>query len=147
MELRVLHYFLTVSREGSITRDADFLYVTQPTLSRQLKEFEQKLEKELFIRSNHSIILTDEGILLRKRTEEIVRMVDKLEAEFSSMEETISGDVFIEGGETDAMRQITRVVKDVQLSYPNIRYHLYIGNEEDMTDRLDRGLLDFGIFI
>ncbi|CAH0320212.1 HTH-type transcriptional regulator CynR [Priestia megaterium] len=147
MELRVLHYFLTVSREGSITRDADFLYVTQPTLSRQLKEFEQKLEKELFIRSNHSIILTDEGILLRKRTEEIVCMVDKLEAEFSSMEETISGDVFIEGGETDAMRQITRVVKDVQLSYPNIRYHLYIGNEEDMTDRLDRGLLDFGIFI
>jgi DNA-binding transcriptional LysR family regulator len=147
MELRVLRYFLTVAREGNITRAANFLHVTQPTLSRQLKELEQKLEKKLFIRSNHSIILTDEGILLRKRAEEIVHMVDKLEAEFSSMEETISGDVFIGGGETDAMRQIARVVKDLQLSYPNIRYHLYSGNEEDVTDRLDKGLLDFGILI
>ncbi|AKO93034.1 LysR family transcriptional regulator [Priestia filamentosa] len=147
MELRVLRYFLTVAREGNITRAADFLHVTQPTLSRQLKELEQKLGKKLFIRSSHSIILTDEGILLRKRAEEIVDMVDKLEAEFSSMEETISGDVYIGGGETDAMRQIARVVKELQLNYPNIRYHLYSGNEEDVTDRLDRGLLDFGILI
>ncbi|MFP7485488.1 LysR family transcriptional regulator [Priestia filamentosa] len=147
MELRVLRYFLTVAREGNITRAADFLHVTQPTLSRQLKELEQKLGKKLFIRSSHSIILTDEGILLRKRAEEIVHMVDKLEAEFSSMEETISGDVYIGGGETDAMRQIARVVKELQLNYPNIRYHLYSGNEEDVTDRLDRGLLDFGILI
>ncbi|RAS83632.1 LysR family transcriptional regulator [Priestia endophytica] len=147
MELRVLRYFLTVAREGNITKAADFLHVTQPTLSRQLKELEQKLGKKLFIRSSHSIILTDEGMLLRKRAEEIVHMVDKVEAEFSSMEETISGDVYIGGGETDAMRQIARVVKDLQLSYPNIRYHLYSGNEEDVTDRLDRGLLDFGILI
>ncbi|RPJ99069.1 LysR family transcriptional regulator [Priestia endophytica] len=147
MELRVLRYFLTVAREGNITKAADFLHVTQPTLSRQLKELEQKLGKKLFIRSSHSIILTDEGMLLRKRAEEIVHMVDKVEAEFSSMEETISGDVYIGGGETDAMRQIARVVKDLQLNYPNIRYHLYSGNEEDVTDRLDRGLLDFGILI
>ncbi|MBT2738835.1 LysR family transcriptional regulator [Bacillus sp. ISL-7] len=147
MELRVLRYFLTVAREGSMTAAAEFLHVTQPTLSRQLKDLEQELGKKLFIRSSHSIILTDEGMLLRKRSEEIIDMVDKLETEFSSMEETISGDVFIGGGETDAMRQIARVVKDLQFSYPNIRYHLYSGNEDDVTERLDKGLLDFGILI
>lgn len=147
MEFRVLRYFLTVAKEGSMTAAADFLHVTQPTLSRQLKDLEQELGKKLFIRSSHSIILTDEGMLLRKRAEEIVDMVDKLEAEFSSMEETISGDVYIGSGETDAMKQIVQVVKDLQLSYPNIRYHLYSGNEDDVTERLDKGLLDFGILI
>ncbi|MFB3162505.1 LysR family transcriptional regulator [Neobacillus sp. 179-J 1A1 HS] len=147
MELRVLRYFLTVAREGSMTAAANFLHVTQPTLSRQLKDLEEDLGKKLFIRSSHSIILTEEGMFLRKRAEEIVDMVDKLESEFSSMEETISGDVYIGGGETDAMRQIARVVKDLQLRYPNIRYHLYSGNEDDVTERLDKGLLDFGILI
>lgn len=147
MEFRVLRYFLTVARERSITGAADFLHVTQPTLSRQLKDLEQELGKKLFIRSSHSIILTDEGMLLRKRAEEIVDMIDKLEAEFNSMEETISGDVYIGGGETDAMKEIARVVKVLQLSYPNIRYHLYSGNEDDVTERLDKGLLDFGILI
>lgn len=147
MELRVLRYFLTVAREGSITGAADFLHVTQPTLSRQLKDLEQKLGKKLFIRSSHNIILTEEGMLLRKRAEEIVAMVDKLEAEFSSMEETISGDVYIGGGETDAMKHVARIIKKLQVSYPNIRYHLYSGNEDDVTERLDRGLLDFGILI
>ena len=147
MEIRVLRYFLTVAREGSMTAAAEFLHVTQPTLSRQLKDLEQELGKKLFIRSSHSIILTDEGMLLRKRAEEIIDMVDKLETEFNSMEETISGDVFIGGGETDAMRQIARVEKDLQLRYPNIRYHLYSGNEDDVTERLDKGLLDFGILI
>jgi len=147
LEIRVLRYFLTVAREGSMTAAAEFLHVTQPTLSRQLKDLEQELGKKLFIRSSHSIILTDEGMLLRKRAEEIIDMVDKLETEFNSMEETISGDVFIGGGETDAMRQIARVEKDLQLRYPNIRYHLYSGNEDDVTERLDKGLLDFGILI
>ncbi|MFB3166669.1 LysR family transcriptional regulator [Neobacillus sp. 179-C4.2 HS] len=147
MELRVLRYFLTVAREGSMTAAANFLHVTQPTLSRQLKDLEEDLGKKLFIRSSHSIILTEEGMFLRKRAEEIVDMVDKLESEFSSMEETISGDVYIGGGETDAMRQIARLVKDLQLRYPNIRYHLYSGNEDDVTERLDKGLLDFGILI
>lgn len=147
MEIRVLRYFLTVAREGNITKAADVLHVTQPTLSRQLKDLEQDLGKKLFIRSSHSVILTDEGMLLRNRAEEIVNMVDKLEAEFSSMEETIGGDVYIGGGETEAMKHIARVAKDVQLRYPNIRYHLYSGNEEDITERLDKGLLDFGILI
>ena len=83
MEIRVLRYFLAVAREGNITRAADVLHVTQPTLSRQLKDLEQELGKKLFIRSSHSVFLTDEGMLLRNRAEEIVNMVDKLEAEFS----------------------------------------------------------------
>ena len=123
------------------------MHVTQPTLSRQLKDLEQELGKKLFIRSSYSIILTDEGMLLRNRAEEIVGMVDKLEAEFESMEETISGDIYIGGGETEAMKQIARVAKEVQNKYPNIRYHLYSGNEDDVTERLDKGLLDFGILI
>lgn len=147
MEFRVLRYFLMVAREGSITGAANFLHVTQPTLSRQLKDLEQELGKKLFIRSSHSIILTDEGMLLRKRAEEIVDMVDKLKEEFSSMKETITGDVYIGSGETDAMKQVARIVKDLQLSYPNIRYHIYSGNEEDVTERLDKGLIDFGILI
>ncbi|MBQ4866010.1 LysR family transcriptional regulator [Priestia megaterium] len=147
MEIRVLRYFLAVAREGNITRAADVLHVTQPTLSRQLKDLEQELGKKIFIRSSHSVFLTDEGMLLRNRAEEIVNMVDKLEAEFSSMEETIGGDVYIGGGETEAMKHIARVAKDVQVRYPNIRYHLYSGNEEDITERLDKGLLDFGILI
>ncbi len=147
VELRVLRYFLTVAREGSMTAAADFLHVTQPTLSRQLKDLEQELGKKLFIRSSHSIILTDEGMLLRKRAEEIVNMVDKLETEFSCMEETISGDVYIGSGETKVMRHIALVVKNLRSTYPNIRYHLYSGNEDDVTERLDKGLLDFGILI
>lgn len=147
MDIRVLRYFLAVAREGSITAAADYLHLTQPTLSRQLKDLEQELGKKLFTRSSHSIILTEEGTLLRKRAEEIVEMVDKLEEEFNSMEDTISGDVYIGGGETEAMKQIARVVKGVQSDYPHIRYHLFSGNEDDVTERLDRGLLDFGILI
>lgn len=147
MELRVLRYFLAVAREGSITGAAEFLHVTQPTLSRQLKELEQELGKKLFIRSSHSITLTDEGMLLRNRAEEIVEMVAKLEGEFSSMEDIVSGDVYIGCGETEAMKQIARVIKDLQVSHPNIRYHLYSGNEDDVTERLDKGLLDFAILI
>ncbi|GAK40735.1 LysR family transcriptional regulator [Paenibacillus urinalis] len=147
MELRVLRYFLAVAREGSMTAAAALLHITQPTLSRQLKDLEQQLSKKLFIRSSHSVTLTEEGILLRKRAEEIIDLVDKVEFEFNSMEDTIAGDVYIGGGETDAMRQIGKVAKDLQLNYPKIRYHLYSGNEEDVTDRLDKGLLDFGVLI
>lgn len=147
MEIRVLRYFLAIAREGSITGAAAALHMTQPTLSRQLKDLEQQLGKALFVRSSHHVILTDEGILLRKRAEEIIEMVDKLEAEFQSMKETVRGDVYIGGGETEAMKQIARGVKQLQLNYPDIKYHLYSGNAEDVTQRLDKGLLDFGILI
>ncbi|MGX9755143.1 LysR family transcriptional regulator [Clostridioides difficile] len=147
MELRVLKYFLAVAREGSITRAANFLHITQPTISRQIKELEEELGKKLFIRSNYSVTLTYEGMLLRKRAEEIIEMVEKTELEFNSMEESIGGDVYIGGGETDAMKYIAEIMKILQEDHPNICYHLYSGNSEDVTERIDKGLLDFGVLI
>ncbi|QDH23242.1 LysR family transcriptional regulator [Saccharibacillus brassicae] len=147
MEIRVLRYFLAVAREGSLTGAAERLHLTQPTLSRQLKDLERQLGKPLFTRGSRRLSLTDEGRLLRRRAEEIVELADRLEAEFGSMEEKIGGDVHIGGGETQAMKRIARAVGRLRTDHPNIRYHLYSGNEDDVTERLDQGLLDFGVLI
>lgn len=149
MELRVLRYFLAVAREESISGAADFLHITQPTLSRQLMDLEEELGVALLIRGkrNRKISLTEEGILLRKRATEIVELADKTEAELVGNKTLISGDIYIGGGETDAMRLIAGIAKDLQKEYPQIRYHLYSGNGDDVTERLDKGLLDFGILI
>lgn len=147
MEIRVLRYFLTVAREGNITAAANYLHLTQPTLSRQIKDLEDELGQQLLIRKSRRVILTPEGMLLRKRAEEIISMVDKTEAEFSSMDNTISGDIYIGGGETQAIKLIANIMKELSNEYPGIRYHLYSGNAPDVTDRLDKGLLDFGLLI
>lgn len=147
MELRVLRYFLAVAREGNITAAANFLHLSQPTLSRQIKDLEEELGNPLLIRKSHRVALTPEGMLFRKRAEEIIAMVDKTEAEFTSLVNTISGDIYIGGGETQAVRRIAEIAKDLREAYPDIHYHLYSGNEEDVTERLDKGLLDFGILI
>lgn len=147
MELRVLRYFLTVAREESITGAADFLHITQPTLSRQLMDLEEELGKKLLIRGNRKITLTSEGRLLRKRAEEIIELVDKTADEFNSMEENLGGDIYVGGGETDAMKHLAKIAKNLQTDYPNIRYHLYSGNADDVMERLDKGLLDFGVLI
>ena len=147
MEIRVLRYFLAIARDGSITNAANFLHVTQPTLSRQIRELEEELGQKLFVRKSHSMTLTNEGMILRKRAEEIVSMVDKTEAEFSSMENIIGGDIYIGGGETDAIKLVADVVNELRNDYPDIHYHLYSGNAADVTERLDKGLLDFGILI
>lgn len=147
MEIRVLRYFLAIAREGSITNAANFLHVTQPTLSRQIHDLEKELGQKLFTRGSHSMTLTAEGMILRKRAEEIISMVDKTEAEFNYMENAIGGDIYIGGGETDAVKLIAETAKDLRENYPGIRYHLYSGNSEDVTERLDKGLLDFGILI
>lgn len=147
MEIRVLRYFLAVAREGNITAAANFLHLTQPTLSRQIRDLEEELGQQLLIRKSHRVALTPEGMLLRKRAEEILSMVDKTEAEFSSMENTISGDIYIGGGETHTLHRIAEIIKELRQSYPGIRVHLYSGNEEQVTERLDKGLLDFGILI
>ncbi len=147
MELRVLRYFLGVAREGSMTGAARRLHVTQPTLSRQLQDLEEELGQKLFLRGSHSVTLTREGMLLRKRAEEILEMVQKTKSEFDSMGETIAGDVHVGGGETEAMRRIARVIREIQSEYPGIRFHLYSGNAEDVMERLDKGMLDFGVLI
>lgn len=147
MELRVLRYFLGIAREGSMTGAARRLHVTQPTLSRQLQDLEEELGQKLFLRGSHSVTLTREGMLLRKRAEEILEMVQKTKSEFDSMGETIAGDVHVGGGETEAMRRIARVIREIQSEYPGIRFHLYSGNAEDVMERLDKGMLDFGVLI
>lgn len=147
MEIRVLRYFLAIAREGSITNAANILHVTQPTLSRQIHDLEQELNQKLFIRGSHSMSLTAEGMILRQRAEEIVSMVDKTEAEFNAMQAIIGGDIYIGGGETDAIKLLAQIAKEVRDIYPNVHYHLYSGNADDVTERLDKGLLDFGILI
>lgn len=147
MEIRVLRYFLAIAREGSITGAANFLHVTQPTLSRQIHDLEEELGQKLFTRGSHNMTLTAEGMILRKRAEEIISMVDKTEAEFISMEHIIGGDIYIGGGETEAIKLVARIAKELRETYPAIHYHLYSGNAEDVTERLDKGLLDFGILI
>lgn len=147
MELRILRYFLTVAKEKSISKAARTLHITQPTLSRQLQELEQELGKTLFIRSNKEITLTEDGRLLRKRAEEIVRLTDKTIHELTTPNDEIAGDVFIGCAETDEMRNIIRIMKQMQTQYPNVQFHIYSGDKQIVLDDLDRGLIDFGIFI
>lgn len=147
MDIRVLRYFVTVAREGSITNAANFLHVTQPTLSRQIKELEEELGKVLFTRSTTKIKLTEEGMLLRKRAEDILDMVEKTRDEFRSMTDITGGDIHIGSAETHAMKYIAQAAMDLQERYPNIRYHLYSGNADDVMERLDRGLLDYCLLV
>lgn len=147
MELRVLQYFLAVAREQSISRAAEALHLTQPTLSRQLKDLEEELGKQLMIRGNRRITLTEEGVLLRRRGEEIMDLVQKTENEIVCADEVIAGDVYIGGGETDAVRLIARTAKVLQEQYPQVRFHISSGDASDVTDQLDKGLIDFGILI
>lgn len=147
MELRVLRYFLAVAREGSITGAANYLHLTQPTLSRQIRDLENELGCTLLLRKSHQVTLTPEGMLLRQRAEEIVAMADKTQAEFSALENSIGGDIYLGGGETQAIRPIAKILKELREDYPGIRYHLFSGNASDVTERLDKGLLDFGILI
>lgn len=147
MEIRVLKYFLAVVQQGNITRAANVLHLTQPTLTRQLQDLEKELKQKLLIRGKHKISLTPEGIILKKRAEEIIDMVEKTEAEFRSLTDTISGDIYIGSGETDSMKYIAEIIKDMQNEYPTIKFHIYSGNAEDITEKIDKGLLDFGLLI
>ncbi len=147
MELRVLRYFLAVVKEGTITGAANFLHVTQPTLSRQLMDLEKELGQQLFTRSSHSISLTPEGMLLKQRAQEIIELADKTEADFSNMKDKLGGEIFIGGGESSSIKIVAEVIKELQEEYPNIKYNLYSGNADDVSEKLDKGLLDFGILI
>lgn len=147
MELRVLRYFLEVAREGNITRTARYLHISQPTLSRQLKELEEELGKKLFVRSNYSIKLTEEGLLLRKRAEDILEMVDKTAEEFKALDEINGGDIYIGCSESRGISHFIKVIKTLEGKYPRIRYNFYSGGTETVNERLDSGLLDFAIII
>ncbi len=148
MELRVLQYFLAIAREQSIVRAAESLHLSQPTLSTQIKAMEEELGKQLLIRGtkgSRKVTLTEEGMILRKRAEEILNLVQKTERELSLSDQVIVGDVYIGTGETDAVRFIAKAAKELYKTYPGIHYHITSGNTEFVLERLDKGLIDFGI--
>ncbi len=148
MELRVLQYFLAVAREQSIVRAAESLHLSQPTLSTQIKAMEEELGKQLLIRGtkgSRKVTLTEEGMILRKRAEEILNLVQKTEREISLSDQIVVGDVYIGAGETDAVRFIARAAKELYKTHPGIHYHIASGNIEFVLEQLDKGLIDFGI--
>lgn len=145
MELRVLKYFLTVAREENITKAAESLHITQPTLSKQLMDLEDEIGKKLFIRGNRKITLTQEGMLLYKRAEEITSLVNKTESELKQSDDIISGDIHIGAGETDLIRHIAKTAKDMQSKHPLVHFHIESGDSETVYEQLDKGLIDFGL--
>lgn len=148
MELRVLRYFLAIAREQSIIKAAQTLHLSQPTLSTQIRQLEQELGKQLLIRGSkgsRKITLTDEGMILKKRAEEILSLVDKTEKEITLSDPVIAGDVYIGSGETDAIRLLAKAAKELQNQYPDIHYHISSGNADFVLEQLDKGLIDFGI--
>lgn len=147
MELRTLQYFLAVAREGSILGAANTLHMTQPNLSRQMKELESEIGKQLFIRSNRNITLTEDGILLRKRADEILTLVKKTESELTTKEGSLSGEVYIGSGEMDSFHFFSIAAKHLTEKHPDIHFHLYSGNSVEVLERLETGLLDFCLLI
>ena len=143
MEIRTLRYFLAVAREENMTRAAEVLHVTQPTLSKALKSLEDELGKKLFIRHSFSIRLTEEGVLLRNRAEDLISMADKIEQEFVSLDDISGGELYLGLAESYQIRYLALLIKDFQTRYPNLHYHITSGDTEQIADKLDKGLLDF----
>ena len=145
MEIRTLRYFLAVAREENMSRAAELLHVTQPTLSKALKALEDELGKKLFTRHSFSIALTEEGVLLRNRAEDLVSMADKIEKEFLSLDELTGGELYFGLAESYQIRYLAREIRTFKLSYPGLRYHITSGDTEQVTEKLDKGLLDFAV--
>ena len=147
MDIRVLKYFLAVAREESFSKAAEALYISQPTLSRQIRDMEEELGVALLVRTNRNVRLTQEGMRLRKRAQEIVALLDKTKEEFALREAEIAGDIYIGSGETQLIRPIAQIAVRLREACPEIHYHLYSGNADTIAERLDKGLLDFGIML
>jgi len=147
MDIRVLQYFLAVARDESISKAAETLHMTQPPLSRQLKDLEKELGKQLLIRGSKKITLTEDGMLLRKRAEELVDLMEKTKAELTSSNENINGEIYIGCGETESISFLAQAARNLQKDHPLIRYHIYSGDEERVIEKLDKGLIDFGLLV
>lgn len=145
MEIRTLRYFLAVAREENMTRAAELLHVTQPTLSKTLKALEDELGKKLFERHSFSISLTQEGILLRDRAEDLVTMADKIEKEFLSLDDITGGELYLGLAESYQIRYLAREIRALKKLYPGLHYHITSGDTEQVTEKLDKGLLDFAV--
>ncbi len=145
MELRTMRYFLAVAREENMTRAAELLHVTQPTLSKQLKALEDELGKKLFTRHSFSIQLTEEGILLRKRAEDLVKMADKITTEFLTLDDVLGGDVYFGLAESYQIRYLAAAIREFKETYPDFHYHITSGDTEQVTEKLDKGIIDFAV--
>ena len=147
MEIRVLKYFITIAREQNISAAAEKLHLSQPTLSRQIKDMEDELGKQLFIRGNRKITLTEDGMILRKRAEEILDLVQKAENEIAVSDKLISGEIIIGTGEVDGVRIVAKTAKKLSEQYPNIQYNIISGDSVDIIEKLDKGLIDFAVLV
>ena len=145
MEIRTLRYFLAVAREENMTRAAELLHVTQPTLSRALRSLEDELGKKLFTRHSFHISLTEEGVLLRDRAEDLLTLADKIEREFVSLDDITGGELYLGLAESYQIRYLARELRTLKRSYPGLRYHITSGDTEQVTEKLDKGLLDFAV--
>nr|WP_297173471.1 LysR family transcriptional regulator [uncultured Agathobaculum sp.] len=147
MEIRTLRYFMAIAREENMTRAAETLHVTQPTLSKQMQALEAELGKKLFRRHSFSIELTEEGMLLRRRAEDLLSMADKIAAEFSAMDDIIGGNIYFGCAESFQIRYLARVIRHFKMQYPEFHYHITSGDTEQVTEKLDKGLLDFAVIV
>ena len=147
IETRLLQYFLAIAEEQSITRAAEYLHITQPTLSKQMMDLEASLGKQLLIRGKRKVTLTEDGAYLRNRAKEILSLMEKTEASFRENEQVINGDVYIGCGELHSLYPIIQMMKEIQEEYPDVRFHFFSGNADAVTERLDKGLLDMGFLL
>lgn len=147
MELRELRYFLAVAREQNITKAAEALYISQPSLSKQMQNLENEIGRPLFARGSRKVTLTEAGILLKKRAEQLLELYEKTEQELAAPEETVCGEVRIGGGESYAVQTVMRAAKQVQARYPHVTFRFFSGDADDVTEKLERGLIDFGIVV
>lgn len=147
MEIRVLRYFLTVVREQSITKAADVLHITQPTLSRQLAQMEDEIGVKLFERGNRKITLTNDGILLRRRAEEILQLVDKTEKELIEQDEQVEGKITVGCGEIGAVQLLPDLFESFHEKYPLVIFDIYSATADHVKEQMDRGLVDIGLLL
>lgn len=147
IETRLLQYFLAVAEEQSITKAAEYLHITQPTLSKQMMELEDVLGKQLLVRGKKKVTLTEEGAYLRSRAQEIISLMETTEASFRQNEEIITGDVFIGCGEHRSTFPIMQMIRQMQEEYSDIKFHFFSSNADAIIERLDKGLLDIGILL
>ena len=147
IETRLLQYFLAIAEEQSITRVAEYLHITQPTLSKQMMDLEASLGKQLLIRGKKKVTLTEDGAYLRSRAQEIISLMEKTEESFRESENMITGDVFIGCGEHRSSFAIMQMVKTIREEYPDIHFHFFSGNADAILERLDKGLLDIGLLL
>lgn len=145
MELRVLNYFLAIAREENFTRAAEQLHITQPTLSRQIADLEQELGVKLFIRSNHNIRLTEDGMILKRRAQEILSLADKTKRDFLYKDEKLEGVISIGSGEFLSTRYLTDCIAEFRKKHPLVHFEIYSGNAGNICDYIERGLLDAGL--